>query len=92
MVAFVNPPATSAVRMFFVIDVGPDPASIAVVAVVAWLVPSEDDFAGALQATATVPMARERSAPPRRTPRRVRRDVLRRTMGEGRSRNRAMNS
>ena len=91
MVASVNPPATSVARMLFVMDVGPDPASIAVVAVVAWLVPSEDDFAGALQATATVPMATESSAPPRRTRREVRRGVLRRTIGERRSRNRAMN-
>ena len=60
LVAFVNPPATSAARNDFVIDVGPAPVSTAVVGVGAAVVEDEEDGAALLQAMRVLPRARTR--------------------------------
>lgn len=64
LVASLNPLATSAARIDFVIDVGPVPVSIAVVGVDATEVGLEEDFAGALQAT-RVPLRAKARMPAR---------------------------
>ena len=60
LVAFVNPPATSAARNDIVIDVRPVPVSTAVVGVGAAVVELEEDGAALLQAMRVLPRARAR--------------------------------
>ena len=60
LVASSNPPATSAARNDFVIDVGPVPVSTAVVGVGAAVVELEEDVVALLQATRVLPRAKAR--------------------------------
>ena len=60
LVASLNPPATSAARNDFVIDVGPVPVSTAVVGVGAAVVELEEDVVALLQATRVLPRAKAR--------------------------------